>query len=176
MPQPISNPIFPLNKVVRHFMEQTNMQIKANLITQKVWPTEAYPGYRLKNEANKRDGLPHSTGEGARSFRSRLVQADKAGNVTLVFGFNDYLRYVDIGVGGKRKAEDVDRSKNARYRTRYVAMWDPKSGDTHRPAIMMELRHLQERIRNYLVDFYGNEGEVAILDTFADANIYMGSL
>ena len=111
MPQPISNPIFPLNKVIRGFMEQTNMQIKANLITQKVWPTEIYPGYKIKNEANKRDGLPHSTGDGSRSFQSRLVRADQAGNVTLVFNYNDYMRYVDIGVGGKRKAENVERSK-----------------------------------------------------------------
>lgn len=168
MPQPISNPMFPLNKIVRHFMEQTDVQIKANLITQKIWPTEVCPGYRFKNEANKRDGLPHSTGEGARSFRSRLVRADKAGNVTLVFGYNDYLRYVDIGVGGKRKAEDVDRSKNARFRSRYVSVWDPQSGETHRPAIMMEFRRLQTKIRNYLVDFYGSEGKVIILDSFAD--------
>lgn len=171
MPQPISNPIFPLNKVIRDFMEQTNMQIKVNLITQKVWPTEIYPGYKIKNEANKRDGLPHSTGDGSRSFQSRLVRADQAGNVTLVFNYNDYMRYVDIGVGGKRKTENVERSKNARFRNRYIAIWDPTGGQTHRPAIMMEYRHLQERIRDYLVDFYGYEGQVSILDTFTDATI-----
>lgn len=173
MRQPISNPIFPLNKVVRRFMEQTNMQIKANLITQKVWPTEIYPGYKIKNEANKRDGLPHSTGDGSRSFQSRLVRADQAGNVTLVFNYNDYMRYVDIGVGGRRRAENVERGKNARFRSRYIAVWDPTDGQTHRPAIMKEYRHLQERIRDYLVDFYGYEGQVAILDTFTDATIHL---
>jgi len=162
---PIENPLFPLNYIIKHFYEQTMQQIDVNLMTQRIWPNEVYPGYAIKNEANKRDGLPHSTGEGAKSFRGQIVRADEAGNVTLIFSFNHYMRFAELGVGTGVKAEDVERSKNVRFRQRYIGMWDRSEGSSHRPAIMAELRHLQTRIRDYLVDFYGYEGQVELIQT-----------
>ena len=76
----------------------------------------------------------------------------------------------DMGVGQGTSYEDVDNARKARYQTRYISKWDRKSGKSQRPAIMMELRHLQERIKKYLVDFYGYEGEVRLLNTFSDAS------
>lgn len=165
MPKPIENPLFPLNYVIKHFYEQTLEQIDVNLMTQKIWPNEIYEGYAIKNEANKRDNLPHSTGEGAKSFRGKIVSADKAGNVTLVFSFNHYMRYAELGVGTGVKAENVERDKNVKYTSRYISVWDRSQGSSHRPAIMAELRHLQSRIRDYLVDFYGYEGQVEFVQT-----------
>ena len=84
--------------------------------------------------------------------------------------FNDYMRFVDMGVGQGTSYEDVDNARKARYQTRYISKWDRKSGKSQRPAIMMELRHLQQRIANYLVDFYGYEGEVKLVNTIADCS------
>ena len=36
---------------------------------------------------------------------------------------------------------------------------------------MPEFRHLQTRIRDYLMDFYGHEGEIEILNTFDGLNV-----
>ena len=88
----------------------------------------------------------------------------------MAFEFNDYMRFVDMGVGQGTSYEDVESGKKARFQTRYISKWDRKSGKSQRPAIMMELRHLQQRIANYLVDFYGYEGEVKLINTFEEAS------
>lgn len=38
---------------------------------------------------------------------------------------------------------------------------------------MMELRHLQSRMQNYLVDFYGFRGETALIKAFEDSEIHI---
>lgn len=38
---------------------------------------------------------------------------------------------------------------------------------------MMELRHLQSRMQNYLVDFYGYQGEAQIIRAFEDSDIHI---
>lgn len=160
------NPIEPLNRAVSRFHEQTLMQVHANLVTQTVFPTEVYPGYRVINEARRLQGSWYSTGEGARSFSGRVVRASEIGDVILEYQFNDYLRYAELGVGKDRPAESVDRSKKANYRRRYVSKWTPRAGKTHRPAIMMELRHLGTRLERYAQDFYGYEAQFRIMDIF----------
>jgi len=168
MAESIEKPMFPLNRVVKDFFTQTLRQINVNLMTQRIFPYEVYPGYTAKNNANKRAGLPHSTGRGAKSFKGRIARSDEAGNVTLVFAYNDYMQYVDIGVGAGRSSGKVERSKNAKFRSRYVSVWEPEGGKTHRPAIMMEFRHLQTRIRDYLADFYGYKGRVTLAHAFGE--------
>ena len=160
------NPIEPLHKAISRFHEATLMQVRANLVTQTVFPTEIYPGYRIINESRKAHGSWYSTGEGARSFTGRVVKAGEIGDVVLQYQFNDYLKYAELGVGKDRPAEKVDRSKKANYRRRYVNKWVPRSGRTHRPAIMMELRHLGTRLERYATDFYGYEAQFKIMDLF----------
>ena len=167
----IENPMFPMRTVISDFHRQTLEQINVNLVTQRVWPTEVYPNYKIINEVRRMTGGWYSTGAGARSFRGSIVKADDAGSVTLQYTFNDYMRYVDIGVGGKTSAEDVDRAKNVHFKSRYISRWDRKRGSSSRPGIMPEFRHLQTRIMNYLVDFYGYEGEVDVVNTFDGLNI-----
>lgn len=162
--------MFPLNEIISDFHRQTLEQLEVNLVTQRVWPTEVYPHYGEINEIRRMTGGWFSTGAGARSFRGSIVNADEAGNVTLEYSFNDYMRYVDIGVGGRTSANEVDRSKNVRYKSRYISSWDRSKGRSSRPGIMPEFRHLQTRILNYLVDFYGHKGEVEILNTFEGLN------
>lgn len=169
----IQNPLFPVHDVISDFHQQTLAQLEHNFATQRIWPYEVYPGYREVNEARKKMGAWYSTGEGYRSLDGSIVSADEA-NVTMEYRFNDYLRYVDIGVGGRTSAGDVERGKNVRFRSRYIGRWNRAGGSSHRPAIMAELRHLQTRVRDYLVDFWGNEGEVELLNSFDGLNIDLG--
>ena len=163
--RPAAKAIFSLNSVVKRYLMQTDYQLRANFATQQIFPNEVYPGYKEENEKRKAMGLQHSTGEGARSIKSRLVSADDEGDVTAIYSFNDYLQFVDIGVGHGRKAEDIKRNKKAKYNNKYVRVWNPAKGDTHRPAIMMEMRHLTSRIGKYLIDFYGRQEEMYIVKT-----------
>lgn len=173
MSNPIRNAIFPLNQTIIRFMEQTLNQLEVNFITQRIWPYPVSEAYKIRNEANRQQGLPHSTGEGIKSFRGSLIHADSSGNFSLVVSFNDYLRYVDLGVGAGRKSGSVVRDKKARYKSRYVRLWNPESGDTHRPAIMMELRHLQSRIQSHLADCYSKQGALYMVETFDNLNIQL---
>ena len=170
MGQPIKNPVSPFGRVASRFLQQTSNQLEVNTMTQGIYPKEVYNGYAVVNQKRKDMGGWYSTGEGAKSFAGKIIEAGDYGKVTMAFEFNDYLRFVDMGVGQGTSYEDVDNARKARYQTRYISKWDRKSGKSQRPAIMMELRHLQERIRKYLVDFYGYEGEVRLLNTFSDAS------
>lgn len=167
----IQKSLFPLNKVIGDFIQQIDSQVEANLQTQHIWPTEVYPGYKEKNEYNKRKGYPHSTGRGARSFRSRLVNVSSANNLTVQFSFNQYMQFAELGAGGHIRAEDVDRSKKARYKSRYIQIWDREEGRSHRPAIMMEIRHFQRRVENYLADFYGISEPMFFIKTLENMNL-----
>ena len=170
MGKPTKNPMFPFNRVAARFFQQTINQLEVNTMTQCIYPKEVYNGYAVVNQKRKEMGKGYSTGEGVKSFAGRIVEAGEGGNVTMAFQFNDYMRFVDMGVGQGTSYEDVESGKKARFQTRYISKWDRKSGKSQRPAIMMELRHLQQRIANYLVDFYGYEGEVKLINTFEEAS------
>ena len=163
--------LLPMRYVANLFKDQTLAQLQNNLMTQRIWPYEVYPGYHVDNERRRLEGGWYSTGEGSKSFEGEVISAGEDGIVTLAFRYNDYLQYVDIGVGGKTSAEDVDRSKNVHFKSRYISRWDRSKGSSSRPGIMPEFRHLQTRIMNYLVDFYGYEGEVDVINTFDGLNI-----
>jgi len=170
MGQPIKNPMFPFSRVAGRFFQQTINQLEVNAMTQCIFPKEVYKGYAVVNQKRGEMKQWHSSGEGAHSFAGKIIEAGENGKVTMAFQFNDYMRFVDMGVGQGTKYEDVQNSKKARYQTRYISKWDRKRGSSQRPAIMMELRHLQQRIANYLVDFYGYEGGVKLINTFEDAS------
>lgn len=156
------NPLNPLNNVIGMFTKQAETQLLLNVRTQHVWPTEIYSGFGAINEMRRRRGQWNASGKGAKSFKGTVVSADSPDNVTVVFSFNDYMQYVDIGVGAGTSAEDVDRAKNAKYKSRYTSKWNRREGRSHRPAIMPEMRHLERRIQRYLTDYYGYEGELWI--------------
>lgn len=162
--------MFPFPRVASRFFQQTINQLEVNTMTQRIYPKDVYNGYTVINQKRKEMGMWYSTGEGVKSFSGKIIEAGSAGKVTMAFQFNDYLRFAEMGVGMGTKYEDVEAGKKARFQSRYISKWDRKSGKSQRPAIMMELRHLQQRIANYLVDFYGYEGEVMMVNTFADAS------
>ena len=164
--------LLPLRYVADLFKDQTIAQLKNNFMTQRIWPYEVYPGYHVDNERRRLEGGWFSTGEGLKSFDGDVIEADEnTGIVTLSFKFNDYLQYVDIGVGAGRKADDVERGKKARYNVRYVGSWKPAAGRSHRPAIAMEFRHLATRLENYMQDFYCKTAEFQILETYEGLTI-----
>jgi len=166
--------VFPLRYIADLFKEQTLQQLKINMMTQRIWPFEVYPGYRVRNERRRQEGGWYSTGEGIKSFEGSVVEADEdTGMVTMSFRYNDYMQYVDIGVGAWGKADDIERNRKVRYRNRY-ANWVPSGGKTHRPAIQPELNHLLTRLEDYVSDFYGKRYEFKMLDTFQDLTLYVG--
>lgn len=166
----IQEPIFPAKEVISDFHRQTLLQLRVNFATQHIFPFEVYPHYKQVNAARKKHGEWYSTGEGFQSLDGRIITADEE-NVTLEYTFNDYLRFVDIGTGGSTTASAVDRGKNVRFRSRYVSRWDRSAGRSHRPAVMAELRHLQTRLRDYLVDFWGETGELNLVQTFDELTV-----
>ena len=169
MPKPIQSPAFDFKDTARWYLGDVLRQLKINTETQCIFPKEIYSGFRAINDVRGARGQWHAEGVGVNSFQGRIVN-DTPEGWTYEFTYNDYMRFVDMGVGQGTSYEDVDNARKARYQTRYISKWDRKSGKSQRPAIMMELRHLQQRIANYLVDFYGYEGDVKLINTFADAS------
>ena len=171
---PIRSPFAPLDRVANLYLDQTLMQLEVNTMTQRIYPTEVYRGYKKVNEYRRQHGMWFSTGEGAKSFTGKIYQADdQQGLLTVGISFNDYLRYVDLGVGltGNPKvpaahitADKVDRNRPARYKSKYIrGGWNRRQGRSHRPAIMMEIRHLKTRYERHLADFYGYQGAMQII-------------
>ena len=159
--------LLPLRYVTNMFKEQTLRQLKANMQTQRVWPYEIYPGFHTVNEYRRQRGEWYANGEGVRSFEGEVYEADEnTGMVTMGFRFNDYMQYVDIGVGAGRKAEDVDRAKNVNFKQRYINKWQPRAGKTHRPGIRPELNHLLTRLEGYVQMYYDAKLDFKILETF----------
>ena len=156
----------PINVVLRSFARQSVQSLERNFRTQHVWPTEIYPGFAAVNAARKARGDWFATGKGARSFTYEVMSSG-SGNETIRIEYNHYLRFVDMGVGQGRPFEKVEHDRKARYQRRYVSIWDSRDGDTHRPAIMMEMRHLQGRMQRYLEDYFGREVSVQIYRTFS---------
>ena len=162
------NPMWPLSKAASNFKIQTLQNIQTNMITQAVWPTEVYHGYRAINDYRREHGGWYSTGEGARSFEGSVNSDDKVGHLEMHFWFNDYLRYADIGVGGKTVAEDVSRSRKATFRRRYTTKWARSEGRSHRPFLRMTFNSLARRLENYALDFYGYEGQFRVLEALPE--------
>jgi len=153
----------PVNIVLAQFAKELRQALQSNLATQKVWPNEIYPGYSWINRKRKREGRWYSTGQGAGSFHTEVHSGN--GNESIVLRYNEYLRYVDMGVGQGTKWESVESERKARHSRRYVAVWERKAGQSHRPAIMMEMRHLEARMQRYFEDFYGREVETVVYNT-----------
>lgn len=159
MPTPIRKPRRPVNEMLRIFAAQAGEAMTVNLIQQRIWPTEVWPGYKTEVE-----GKPRPTGEGAESFRF-VVTNDNPYEMEITSTFLSYMRFVDMGVGTGWEAEDVDRSKKAYYSRRY-GRWIGHKKRVQRPAVLMEMRHILKRMRDYAVDFYGYEGTGYLINTF----------
>ena len=97
---PVQQPFAPLSRVAPLYLDQALMDIEKNMQAQRIYPTEVYRGYEKVNQYRKDHGMWYSTGEGAKSFEGHIYQADdQKGLLTVGIRYNDYLRYVDIGVG-----------------------------------------------------------------------------
>ena len=165
MVTPIERPRRSVHEMLQIFAGQTEEDLEVNFMTQRIWPYEVYPGYADKVRKHKK-GNAHPNGEGLRSFHV-YIENDNPFQMTLVGQYNDYLKYVDIGVGGWGDASDIERSRKAKWDRRYNK-WNVSQKKTSRPAIMMQFRHLLTRMRNYAVDYYGYEGLGTIIPMVDD--------
>ena len=160
--------LLPLRYVANMFKKQTVEQLKLNMITQRVFPYSPYPTYPEVNEYRRQHGGWYSAGDGAKSFEGEVYEADeRTGMVTMGFRFNDYMQYVDIGVGAGRKADDVERSRKVRFKSRYTK-WVPSQGKTHRPGIQPEVNHTLTRIENYVQQYYDAKLDFHIDEVFRE--------
>ncbi len=172
--KPIKNPWAPLKDVAGVYLKQAITDIEVNFLTQRIYPTEVYRGYEKVNEYRKKHNMWFSTGGGAKSFEGTVYKADeKTGDLMVGIRYNDYLRYVDIGVGLTGRPDDpdahitadkVDRTKRAKFKSRYISKWDRLKGKSHRPAIMRTVRRLKMRYENHLADYYGYQGLLQIMN------------
>lgn len=171
---PVQSPFAPLSRIAPLYLSQTLMDLEANMQAQRIYPTEVYRGYEEINQYRREHGMWWSTGEGAKSFDGHIYQADDtSGLLTVGIRYNDYLRYVDLGVGLTGHPSDpaahittdvVDRQRPARNAKRYIrGKWNRRQGKSHRPAILRTIRRLRDRYRNYLADFYGYQGAIDII-------------
>ena len=159
--------LFPLRYIAGLFMKQTLEQLEINMMTQRIYPFSPYPTYPEVNEYRSQHEMWFSTGEGAKSFEGIIYEADEnTGTVSMGFRFNDYMQYVDIGVGAGRHAADVQRSRKVRYQQRYTN-WAPRQGKTHRPAIQPEINHALTRIENYVQRHYDAKLDFEIVEMTA---------
>ena len=159
--------LFPLRYIANLFMKQTLEQLEINMMTQRIYPFSPYPSYPEVNEYRRQHEMWFSTGEGAKSFEGIIYEADEnTGTVTMGFRFNDYMQYVDIGVGAGRHAADVQRSRKVRYQQRYTN-WVPSQAKTHRPAIQPEINHALTRIENYVQRHYDAKLDFEIMEMTA---------
>lgn len=173
MPKPIQAPAFDFKDTARWYLGDVLRQLKINTETQCIFPKEIYSGFRAINTARGARGQWHAEGVGVNSFQGRIVN-DTPEGWTYEFTYNDYMRFVDMGVGLGTKYDDVDSARKANYSRRYIRSWKRYgAGRSQRPAIMMELRHLQSRMQNYLVDFYGYQGEAQMIKAFEDSDIHI---
>ena len=159
--------LFPLRYIANLFMKQTLEQLEINMMTQRIYPFSPYPTYPEVNEYRSQHEMWFSTGEGAKSFEGIIYEADEnTGVVSMGFRYNDYMQYVDIGVGAGRHAEDVQRSRKVRYQQRYTN-WIPRQGKSHRPFAQPEINHALTRIENYVQRHYDAKLDFEIVEMTA---------
>lgn len=154
-----------LSGQARLFAEDALRQFRTNFATQHIFPYAPYSEYYKRNEYNKKHGGWYSTGEGVKSFRYQVSGDDM--NTEIHFFHNAYLLYAELGVGRGNPWSKVVHDRKANYNTRYTR-WIYREGMTHRPAISMELRHLQHRMQNYAEDYLGKECSVEFLNIFRE--------
>ncbi len=144
------------NAVLASFAKDTQEAFGSNFFVQHISP------YAL--ESGKKTG----TGKALRS-----METDSKGNNgewVMTIRFRDYLRFVDMGVGRGRPIESVERGRKARHTKRYVSRWDPQTGETHRPHLLMEARHLEARLHSYFEDYYGKNFAWQLMTIFNEEN------
>ncbi len=162
----LEKPRRPINVVLRSFARQAVKQLKDDFRIQHIYPYEIYPGFKRVNEYREKHGGWYATGKGIKSFQFDVISAAN-GNETIKIEYLAHLFLSNMGVVPGTTLEDVHRERKARYNKRYVAIWDNRGGETHRPSIMREARFLQHRMINYLQDFYAREVEVSVYKTFS---------
>lgn len=154
-----------LTEQARLFAEDALRQFQTNFATQHIFPYAPYSEYYKRNEYYKKHGGWYSTGEGLKSFRYHVTGDDM--NTEIHFFHNAYLLYAELGVGRGNPWSKVVHDRKAHYNTRY-SRWLYREGMTHRPAISMELRHLQHRMQNYAEDYLGRNCSVEMLNVFRE--------
>lgn len=160
----------PISEKLQYWCADTLAAIQRNFKTQGIFPVgEPYPGYKEKNDYNEFWGKRHSTGAGYDSFYFHILSAAQnqdmvPTDVAIKVLYNYYLKFVDMGVMAGLKADKVQKSRAAQFDQQYFNTWSPKTGDTMRPAISMEIDYQTKRLGMYLTKQYEAEAQMIMLN------------
>lgn len=169
----------PISRKLRLWATDTLQAIQKNFKTQGIFPSgEVYAGWFEKNE-NSSGSSWHSTGAGFDSFYFHILHASEDFDVgvrdwAVEFMYNFYLNFVDMGVGRGRPISKVQRTLSADHDIRYMGGWDAEEGSTQRPAIAMEFRHQQVRMRMYMEQYYKVRAQVLVLNAIDGIQVDIG--
>lgn len=169
--------LLPISEKLHYWATDTIEAIRKNFTTQGIFPvSEPYSGYKEKNAKEARIGRRHSTGAGYDSFYFHILSASQnqdmvPQDVAVKILYNYYLRFVDMGVMNGLPADRVKKSASAHFDQRYFEIWDPKSGDTMRPAISMEIDHQSRRLGWYLAKQYEAEAQMIVMNNVGSLEI-----
>ena len=131
----IYKPKIPLVEGVRQIADDFDANLQRDTETQCIFPKEIYSGFRAINDARGARGQWHAEGEGVNSFKGRIVN-DTPEGWTYEFTYNDYMRFVDMGVGLGTKYNDVDSARKAHYSRRYVRSWKRYGAGRDRKSVV----------------------------------------
>ena len=160
----------PISDKLNYWCADTIESIRRNFVTQGIFPVgEPYQGYRARNSKAAESGRRHSTGAGYDSFYFQVLNAAQnqdmvPTDVAVKLLYNYYLKFVDMGVMSGLTADKVQKSRAAQFDQQYFNTWSPKTGDTMRPAISMEIDYQTKRLGMYLTKQYEAEAQMIVLN------------
>lgn len=152
------------DKVMHRWVDQARTQLHDSLKEQHIYPyDEVWPGWKKENKRRAASGDPnawYSTGKTARETNVVLVN-DSMDDAVIEFRSTMGLWYAEMGVGltgkkhvrgrrashGRKRIEvQRDRMKKGSAKKRYVDVWQPMKGHTHRPSLRREMNLLKKRL------------------------------
>ena len=148
--------------------ENLKKRLQRNFETQHVWP-RGYPGPYIgyRNTPAAKRHLKRNPRRSINSLYADIYNGAGGDTEKIEFFFDNYLRFVDMGVGYDQKIEAVDNSSPANWRSLYKT-WDGQGDRQSRPILSMEVRHQLRRLQTLVSSFYGEYIENGILMAFDD--------
>lgn len=148
---------------LHYWAEHVIQRLALNFRRQNIWPY-GYPG-PYKGYADT-PAAKRSTGMGIRSLYAQVYAAAGGDSERITFFFNDYLSYVDMGVGGEQDLEKLralGKDKDAKKAYRLHAKWKEMGDRQQRPFLMKEFRHQVMRLQAMLWAYYGERTKIVML-------------
>ncbi len=153
---------------LEYWAEHVMQRIKLNFRYQRVWPfgwPGPYRGYANTKAAER------STGSAYKNIYTKVYAAAGGDTNRIEFFFNEYLQYVDMGVGRGQDLSELKargKYKDAKKPLTLHARWNGMGDRQARPALMKELRHQLRRLQSILWAYYATQSQIVMLSVLDD--------